>query len=61
MDDLRRLKLEEASYETLMKEKSDEIQEQTQLFRETIHSYEKQVSELKAKLLPTVTLSRVEE
>jgi hypothetical protein len=61
LDDIRRLKLEEASYETAMKEKQDELQEQTSLFRETILAYEKQVSELKVKLLPTVTLQRVEE
>lgn len=41
LDELRRLKLEEASYEAILKSNTEEIQEQTSLFRDTIISYEK--------------------
>ena len=33
LDDLRRLKLEEKSFEAILKERHDEIQEQTSIFR----------------------------
>lgn len=61
LDELRKYKLEQASYETYMADKQEELQEQTNLFRETVLNYEKQVSELKNRMLPTVTPQRVEE
>ena len=44
-----------------MKERQDELQEQTEIFRESVLNYERQITDLKMKQLPTVTLQRVEE
>lgn len=56
LDEKRKLKLQEASFEALMDERSKEILDTNDLFRDTVFSYEKQISELKGKILPTVNL-----
>lgn len=41
LDEIRRLKLEEASFEAILKDKQEEIQDQSSIFRDTILAYEK--------------------
>ncbi|CAD8054955.1 unnamed protein product [Paramecium primaurelia] len=61
LDELRKLKLQSESYDTTILKQSQEIIQQNTIFSEQIRSYEQQITELKLKILPTVTLQRVEE
>ena len=53
--------MESQSLDSLLKEKQDDWEKLNEIFKDRISDYEVTINDLKLRLLPTVTLQRVED